>query len=140
MTDNAGLLYGWILDGKGSGKQLGWDEIDLWTPEQGVLWIHLEYSDSYVHDWLLNKSGLDDVTAEALLADETRPRSILNASGLLLTLRGMNPNPDANPEDMVAVRLWSDGNRIITTRRRKLQTTSEISDLLDKGKDRKSVV
>jgi zinc transporter len=67
------------------------------------------------------------------LSEETRPRSMISGTGLLLTLRGINANPEADPEDMVAVRLWSDGTRIITTRRRRLLAASELSDTLVKG-------
>jgi zinc transporter len=131
MTDDDGLLYSYLLDGKGGGKRRNWDQLKQWEPQQGVLWMHLEYSDPVVQEWVLNASGLDEVTAEALLAEETRPRSTLNATGLLLTLRGINPNPAADPEDMVAVRVWSDGKRIITTRRRRLQAAHDISQALE---------
>jgi len=133
MTDNDGLLYSYLLNGKGGGKRLDWDQVKQWEPQQGVLWVHLEYSDPVVQQWVLHASGLDEVTAEALLAEETRPRSTLSASGLLLTLRGINPNPAADPEDMVAVRVWSDGKRIITTRRRRLQAAHDISQALEKN-------
>ena len=95
--------------------------------------MHLEYCHPFVQQWLLHESWLDEVTAEALLAEETRPRCLLTGNGLLLTLRGINPNPEADPEDMIAVRLWSDGKRIITTRRRRLQTTTELSEAIEKG-------
>ena len=133
MTNDTGLLFAWVLNGKGGGESLGWDKVKQWTPPQGVLWLHLEYSNPVVQQWLLQESGLDEVTAEALLAEETRPRSMLSANGLLLTLRGINSNPEAGPEDMVAVRMWSDGTRIITTRRRRLQAASELSQAIEKG-------
>jgi zinc transporter len=133
MTNDTGLLYAWVLNGQGGGESLGWDIVKQWTPQQGVLWLHLEYSNPVVQQWLLQESGLDEVTAEALLAEETRPRSMLSANGLLLTLRGINSNPEAGPEDMVAVRMWSDGTRIITTRRRRLQAASELSQAIEKG-------
>jgi zinc transporter len=133
MTDDAGLLHAYLLDGKGGGESLDWDRVKQWNPEQGVLWLHLEYSNPYVQQWILNESGLDEVTAEALLSEETRPRSMISGTGLLLTLRGINANPEADPEDMVAVRLWSDGTRIITTRRRRLLAAAELSEAIVKG-------
>jgi zinc transporter len=133
MTDNAGLLHAHLLDGRGGGASLGWERVKQWEPGQGVLWVHLEYSNPFAHQWLLHDSGLDEVTTEALLAEETRPRSLLSANGLLLTLRGINPNPEADPEDMVAVRMWSDGNRIITTRRRRMKAASELSRAIERG-------
>ncbi len=133
MTDNHGLLYAYLLNGQGGGEKLDWQTVKQWAPEHGVLWVHLEYIDPLVQQWVLKESGLDEITAEALLAEETRPRSMLSANGLLLTLRGINPNPGADPEDMVAVRMWSDGKRIITTRRRRLQAASELSEAIEKG-------
>ncbi len=134
MTDETGLIFGYLLDGQGGGKSLDWDQVKQWQPAHGVLWLHMEYSDPYVQQWILQESGLDEVTAEALLAEETRPRSMLGANGLLLTLRGINPNPEADPEDMVAVRMWSDGKRIMTTRRRRLLAASLLSQAIEKGR------
>lgn len=133
MANDTGLLYAYVLNGKGGGTSQDWEKIKQWKPEQGVLWMHLEYSNLDVQEWILKQSGLDEVTAEALMAEETRPRSMLGAYGLLLTLRGINPNPDAEPEDMVAVRLWSDGKRIITTRRRRLKSAAELSQAIEQG-------
>jgi len=42
----------------------------------------------------------DKIIGEALLAEETRPRIVPSAEGLLLILRGVNCNPGAEPEDM----------------------------------------
>lgn len=133
MTDNDGLLYGYLLNGEGGGKRLDWDQVKQWQPQQGVLWMHLEYGDPVVQQWVLHESGLDEITAEALLAEETRPRCMLSATGLLLTLRGINPNPAADPEDLVAVRVWSDGKRIISTRRRRLQAASDLAQAIEKS-------
>jgi len=133
MKNDAGLLFAYILDGKGGGTSQDWKQIKKWQPEQGVLWTHLEYSNPEIQEWILKHSGLDEVIAEALIAEETRPRSMMGAYGLLLTLRGINPQPGSEPDDMVAVRLWSDGNRIITTRRRRLKSASEMSRTIEQG-------
>ena len=133
MTDDRGLIIAYLLDGQGGGARLGWNRVKQWQPQQGVLWLHLEYTDPFVQQWVSQQSGLDEITAEALLAEETRPRSMLTANGLLLTLRGINPNPAADPEDMVAVRMWSDGKRIITTRRRRLQAAAALAGAIEKG-------
>jgi zinc transporter len=133
MSDDTGLLYAYLLNGQGGGQKVDWDQVKPWEPQQGVLWVHLEYSHPAAQQWLRHESGLDEVTAEALLAEETRPRCMLSANGLLLTLRGINPSPGADPEDMVTVRLWSDGKRIITTRRRRLQAAAALGKAIEKG-------
>lgn len=134
MADDTGLLYSYLLDGKGGGTVQEWKQINQWQPEQGVLWVHLEYSNPLAQEWLLKESGLDAVTAEALHVEETRPRSMRSGDGLLLTLRGINPHPDSPSEDMVSVRLWTDGKRIISTRRRRLRTANEIRQTIELGK------
>ncbi len=133
MSNDTGLLFAYLLNGQGGGESLDWNSIKQWNPDQGVLWLHLEYSHPFVQQWINDESGLDEVTAEALLSEETRPRSMISGTGLLLTLRGINASPEADPEDMVAVRLWSDGKRVITTRRRRLLAASELSEAIVKG-------
>ena len=51
----------------------------------------------------------------------------------MATLRGINFNPGAAPEDMVSMQLWSDGTRLVTLRRVPLQTPRDTLDELDAG-------
>ena len=69
----------------------------------------------------------------ALLAEETRPRCSVLPKGLLIILRGVNLNPGADPEDMVALRMWLGGNRVITVRGRRLMAVQDVHDELDAG-------
>ena len=47
--------------------------------------------------WLHDCSGLSEITAEALLQVETRPRCVPADDGLMVFLRGVNLNPGADP-------------------------------------------
>ncbi len=125
-----GLIYGFIFDGKGGGKTVGLADLQNWTPDQGTLWLHFDYSVDATRDWISNESGLDEVPAEALLTEETRPRTSLIDSGALIALRGVNLNPGSDPEDMVSVRLWVEEHRVISTRRRPLLSCTEIAKSL----------
>jgi len=122
-----GLVYAFILDGRGGGQELGWQEVSDWTPEQGTLWVHLDYSVEKVRNWLLRESGLDALSAEALLTEETRPRTSVIGDGVLLALRGVNLNAGSEPEDMVSVRCRADQHLIITTRKRTLLSIADIA-------------
>ena len=42
MTEHNGLINAVLLDGKGGGKELNWEQINQWQPEQGLIWIHLD--------------------------------------------------------------------------------------------------
>jgi len=80
------------------------------------------------------ESGLDKVSAEALISPETRPRTTVIDGAALLALRGVNLNPGSNPEDMVSIRVWVEKDRVISTRSRKLLSVSDLVDSLGKGK------
>ena len=138
MDEDQGLITAYILDGKGKGTQIGWEEIRNWAPGKGVLWVHLDYTSPEARQWITQEADLEEVLSCALLEAETRPRSILNRDGLLLTLRGVNTQPQSNPEDMVAIRLWIDKNRIISTRKRKLLSVNDLRTALEKGHGPKS--
>jgi zinc transporter len=71
--------------------------------------------------------------AEALLAEETRPRLVLSGSALLLVMRGVNLNPGADPDDMVSVRVWIDPHRILSLRARRVMAVSDINTALEEG-------
>jgi len=129
-----GLIHACLLDGKGGGRILSWDEVQSWSASMGRLWLHFDYTDELARDWILNNSELDPLVADALITDETRPRATGIGEGLLIALRGVNLNPGSDPDDMVAVRLWVDNERIISTRKRKLLSIYDILSQLEKGK------
>lgn len=131
METDKGLVAAYALNGEGGGKALTWDEIHLWKAEQGLLWVHFDLTHAYVQQWVNEESGVDKVVAEALLADETRPRCSTMKDGLLVMLRGVNMNSGADPEDMVAIRVWLEDNRIITTRKRRLLSINDIRQSID---------
>jgi zinc transporter len=80
--------------------------------------------------WLLEKSGLSPSVAEALLEEETRPRIMVLEERPFLTLRGVNLNPGAEPDDMISIRLYIEADRVITVRHRLLRTIQDIRSSL----------
>ena len=134
MKNSGGLIHAYLLDGAGGGRRLEMAELDSWAPEQGVLWMHFDYTNEDARQWLRNNSGLEGLVADALLTEETRPRATAIDDGLLLALRAINANPGAEPDDMVAIRLWVDNERIISTRELVLYSARDIAERLDAGK------
>lgn len=131
MGNNSDLIFSYLLDGKGGGKPLTWDDIEQWSPEKWIIWLHLNYKSEKVRHWLKEKSGLNEIIYEALIEEETRPRSALSHDGLLLIVRGVNCNPGADPEDMVSLRMWFDKNRIISMRQRKVMAIDDIDKAIE---------
>lgn len=131
--DNTALVSAILFDGNGKGKDCTPDEIADWTPDKGTLWLHFNYSHPDIGEWLSAKCGIDEITAEVLTSEETRPRSYATEDRLLLVLRGVNLNPDSDLIDMVALRAWIEPRRIITTRNRKLMAVDDVRNALYKG-------
>lgn len=132
-TETEELIGAYILDGVGGGRKVGWEEINSWLPEQGILWMHLNYKNPNIQKWLSEKSGVDDVISEALMEEDSRPRCTPFHEGLLLGLRGVNMNPGSDPEDMVGIRIWFEKNRIISTRSRRMLSVADIQKALDEN-------
>jgi zinc transporter len=115
------LVHAYLFDADGHARAAGWDEVRAWRPGTGErLWVHLDVSHPDTRAWLEQEAELPPLVADALLAEETRPRSSVIRDALLIFLRGVNLNPGADPEDMVSVRLWVEQDRVISTRRRRL--------------------
>ncbi|MCJ2188755.1 zinc transporter ZntB [Novosphingobium beihaiensis] len=129
------LLFGRVLDGKGGGRPIGWADVPHWQPAQPgeVLWVHLLRTHEGVQQWLQDCLRIPEPTAELLTSDATRPRAFRDGNTLVATLRGINFNPGAEPEDMLSMQLWSDGRRIVTLRRMPLQTPRMTCNEVDAG-------
>lgn len=133
MGDQEGLICAYVLDGRGAGREIGWAEIDAWQPQAGCLWIHLDRTGAESRRWLVERSGIDRLACDAMLADETRPRSTRIGEGLLAILRGVNLNPGADPEDMVSLRLWVEATRVVTLRMRRVMAIDDIRASIGAG-------
>ena len=103
------------------------------APSQPGVWVQLNWEDRDDRAWLENEAGVDELVAESLLAEDTRPRVVEHENGLLLTLRGVNLNAGRRPEDMISLRLWFDGERLISTSRHPLRTVAGIVQRLEEG-------
>ncbi len=139
MDTDGGLICAYLLDGEGSGTPLDWAGVRSWKPTDGLLWVHLDHTGERADVWLRDESGLDPVVSETLLQDEVRPRLLPLDEALLVILRGVNLNPGADPEDMVGIRVWIDGERIITLRHRRIMAVNDIREEIMHGRGPKDL-
>lgn len=96
-------------------------------------WIALDRRKAETRNWLKNRSGLPQIAVSALLAEETRPRCVTMEGGILVILRGLNTDPEADPADMISLRIWLEKNRIITVQGRPLMAVADMQAILDRG-------
>ncbi len=135
VSEPGGLICGYLLDGQGGGEQLSWPSIEAWTPEQGILWLYLDYKGERAERWLAEESGMDPLIREALLAQDPRPRCLATSSdGLMLIIRGVNLERGEEPEDMVSLRMWCDGHRVICMRHRRVGAVKPMYRRIMEGK------
>ncbi|MCB1562976.1 MAG: zinc transporter ZntB [Alphaproteobacteria bacterium] len=138
-TDKEAILYACAIDGDGHGRLLNGDAVSQTLRDDTLAWVHLDAHAAETRPWLEREiTYLDSLIIDALLAEETRPRLLEFGDGALLILRGVNLNENADPEDMVSVRLWVDAHRIISVQRRSLKAVKDIQDHLAAGRGPKN--
>jgi zinc transporter len=140
MSEAEGLIAAYTLDGQGNGHEIGWTEIRSWKPDEGELWIHLDRKEASSQRWLREEAGIDPLACEALLAEETRPRTATMKGGLLVILRGVNLHPGADPEDMVSIRMWIEPHRAVTLRHQRLMAVQDVRESFETGKGPRDTV
>ena len=121
------FVFGLTLDGEGGALPF---DGNFSSDQQH--WLHLDYT---FPDCIptLEKLQLPEFIIEALIRDDTRPRAMPYKSGILLTLRAINKNPEATPDDMVSLRTWLHGNIMISLRHRRIQSAQQVRSDLESG-------
>lgn len=118
------------LDGKGGGEKLDLEKVDVFKTKN--LWIHIDYKDQENQEWL-EEMELDDVIIENLLDEDTSPRYFSHNKGLLVVMRGVNTHKKDDVDDMIAIHMWIEKDRIMTLSHRSLPTVRKISNLIKKN-------
>jgi zinc transporter len=93
----------------------------------GLTWMHMNADHADAVNWLERIDFPDHLIIDALTAENTRPRLEIFEGGALVILRGVNLNPDADPEDMVSLRLWIEDKRVISVQRRSLKAVRDLA-------------
>ena len=109
-------------------------EIEAGMAEDPPLWLHLSADHPDTEQWIERYlTYLPEATREALLEPQTRPRAHWAGSGLLVILRGINDAADADPEDMVSLRIWVDEKRVVSLARARLTGVFDVASLIRSG-------
>lgn len=118
------------LDGTGRASKF---EPDAWAFKKTARWLHFGLSkDAGGYDSSVVPDICESVW-DSLTVKDSRPRFAELEGGILLCLRGVNCNPGEDPEDMVSLRLWTDGTKIISCRHQHVEAVNDILVALEKG-------
>ncbi|MDF1846031.1 MAG: zinc transporter ZntB [Parvibaculaceae bacterium] len=96
-------------------------------------WIRVQNHQPSDDGEVFGQLGLSPIVVQGLLAPETQPRLSKLAGGILLVLRGVNTHRNAEPDDMVSVRIWIEPRRIISVQVRHVLSVDEISESCASG-------
>lgn len=127
------LLHGWIIPKDGPAREVDWEGVRSWTPDQGFLWADLYRNAPQVQQWLQQDLRDRPLVCEAILEEETRPRWMRTGDGLVVILRAVNLNPGATPDDMITVRCLVEPDRVVTLRRFNIRAIQDLSQSISEG-------
>jgi len=134
-----GRVYALLLDRNGGGREISWQQVRAWTPEEGILWLVGHPAGEETQRWLRLESGLDADLVRLLLRVDNRPQyQSHKGQGLFLSLRGGGLGQEPQP-DLQCANLWADANRIILLRPAAVQAFSTIRADLKNGQGPASV-
>lgn len=136
---NSHILHAYGFDNSGKIKEFSHDKIAKELESEKLAWVHLDNAHENTLKWLETELDfLDPVILDALTEESTRPRIEVIGEGVLVILRGANLNKDADPEDMISLRIWVDKERMITIQRRQLKAVLDFEQKLLKGQIREN--
>lgn len=96
-------------------------------------WRHLDFTKPESIHWIKEESGIPETAADALLDEDSRPRTVIYEQGILVMLRGVNMNPGSVFEDMISIRIWLEEGRVVSTGRRQLKSLQLLRSAIEKG-------
>lgn len=111
-----------------------WISLDGKMPTDSIpyklCWLHMECDNEKTKEWMYEQDDIDEVIIEALLAEDTRPRTTIYPDGYLINLRGVNLDSEEDPHDMISIRMFVQNKRIISTSRKQLHAVDDLAALL----------
>ena len=126
------ILHAYHISPEGQASKIPDDKLGLPRPKgEGYDWYHLKRDAPGIEAVFEADAYLDKIAERTLLAEDSRPRTILRDEDVLINLRGVNLNPGSEPEDMIAIRFFIQPTRIVSVEKRPLKATKDMAKRLD---------
>ena len=97
------------------------------------LWLHFNLSNARARRWLQDRSTLSAEARATLLDTDPRLRVEILPEGLVAVLTDLDHDFRGEPDSFGTLRIYLDGERMITARRRPLKTVDRLRRELQKG-------
>ncbi len=133
MTNEKTPFRAFAISADGTATELSELPTSDASPDAAFVWTHLHVRRKGAREWLVEEAQLDPTVVDAMMADDTRPRALIKADGVMLIFRAMNLHEGEAPEEMISLRMWVDERRVITTRLRDIKAIEEIQASIASG-------
>ena len=114
-SDNAfkGILV--VRPGEGGEATENYQTLNHSLQSDTPLWLEMSWDDPIAHVWLIRHSGLPESSCQAVLNENTRPRSFMDEQGnLVLILRVINAQASPLEDRLVSLRLIVGKKRVFS--------------------------
>lgn len=122
-----GIIHAIHISKAGKSRLLSPEDYSFRPKRNGFVWLHFDRNHPDTETFMNDDEETDIAATRTLLADDSRPRTILDKDNILLNLRGVNLSDGSRPEDMVGVRFYVQKDRILSIEKRPLKITQNIS-------------
>lgn len=99
-----------------------------------LVWIHLDQKEAATRTFLTDDLGLNDVVANALTAQETRPRCEPMGDGALINLRGPSLQEEPEADELVSIRIWTERGCVVSVARYTIRALPDLCEAFKAGR------
>lgn len=107
------MTFAWIVDGAG-GRKVALADAVAANGSADFVWFHLDGRQREALEWLAARGGIPETARNALVAEETRPRTESMGDGALVNLRAIGKTPEDDPDALVSIRMWAQRGGVIS--------------------------
>lgn len=100
----------------------------VWT------WLHFARADAAACAWIRDGARLSDDLQDALIEEDTQPRSAELDDGVLLILRGPNKEARSETDELVSLRIFATESRVITVRVKPFAPIYALAERVERGR------
>lgn len=105
------MTFAWIVTGS-EGRHATPDE--ALAAQADFIWVHIDGRAPGADAWLEARDFIPQIARNALMAEETRPRTEPMGEGALVNLRALGKTPEDDPDALVSIRLWVERGRAVS--------------------------
>ncbi len=130
IIEDSDAIYTAQLNGHGGIMPITANSI---ASNERPFWVHLDYRKPKSDQWINQTELLPPIAKDVLLAENVRPKAQRIGEGVIINLQTINNNPDDRPDELIAYRIYINGQMIISSRHRRVNSVDSVIHSLEVG-------